>query len=458
MALALSAVAWSPAAAQSGPGREIRGVVYDSLAGAPLKQASVSLLNRGDSAAPPRTVVADAQGRFEFSGVAPGVYLIGFQAPLLDSLGITSPTRDVRLSADGRGAVIANLATPSGRTVHDAFCPGRQPEDSTSAFIGHLDDPIERGVLAGGEIDATWVVTERNAKKKPVIAVREAQARSGPDGWFALCDLPAKSTIAVHAINGADTSGVIYLLSPATRGLVRREIYLASRSAAATGVLVGRVRSTEGGRAIAGAQIRADASGKTVTADDSGRFTLSGLPYGSSDLSVRAIGYLPQRVAVDVLAGAPTQLNVSLVTAANVLAAVRTQAYRTNDGFQTRRAKGWGRFYDADYIARIHAWDVNDIVRGTPGIMPMGLGFHATIKMRAMFDPRHGCTPTYYLDGKELQNIVESQDLEFYVEADDLAGVEVYDSATDTPPQFRDPFSDCGSIVMWTIYYKGNGH
>jgi len=449
------------ASGQTPAGRTVQGTVYDSLSGAPLARATVSIMSRSDTAMPPRTVQSDAAGGFAFQNLSPGAYLLGFQAPVLDSLGVTSPTKEVDLSADGRGALIANLAIPSARTVHDAFCPARPRQDSTSVLIGHLGNATDRGVVANGDISATWVVVARDAKNQAVVTARQARATSGQDGWFALCDLPPNSTIAVHAISGADTSSLIYVITPGTRGLIRREIYIASRLAPTTGVIVGRVRASDGGHAIAGAQIRADASGKTVTADDSGRFTLSGLPYGSSDLSVRAIGYVPQRIVVDVLVGDPTRLNVSLLTGANVLAAVRTNASRSvnaNDGFDKRRTQGWGRFFDADDIARLHAWDVNDIVRATPGLKPMGLGFHSVIRMNSLFDPVKGCIPYYYLDGRQLTDVVESQDLEVYVQAQDLAGVEIYNRPEDAPPQFRPITATCGSIVMWTIYYKGNGH
>jgi hypothetical protein len=58
--------------------------------------------------------------------------------------------------------------------------------------------------------------------------------------------------------------------------------------------------------------------------------------------------------------------------------------------------------------------------------------------------------PYYYLDGRRLTDVRSSEDLEQFVQPQDLAGVEVYVTPIETPVQFRDLTAVCGSIVMWT--------
>ena len=41
-------------------------------------------------------------------------------------------------------------------------------------------------------------------------------------------------------------------------------------------------------------------------------------------------------------------------------------------------------------------------------------------------------------------------DLDSMIQPESVAGVEVYNSATETPAQFMDPFSQCGSMLVWT--------
>jgi hypothetical protein len=130
----------------------------------------------------------------------------------------------------------------------------------------------------------------------------------------------------------------------------------------------------------------------------------------------------------------------------------RTYASLDATGFEARREAGWGRYFDADDIRRIHASDVNDIVRGVLGVKETGLGFHARILMKPLFWQRGDplCVPYYYLDGRRLTNVSSSEALELFVKPEDLAGVEVYASTIETPLQFRDLSAVCGSIVMWT--------
>lgn len=440
----------APAAAQTPVGRAVRGAVYDSLANAPLANASVSILNRSDTAVHPRTVRSDYRGRFEFSDVPPGAYLIGFQAPILDSLGVSSPTRVLRLAESG-GAVIVNLAIPSAATLHDAFCPNRPKGDSTSVFVGHLSNANTLGVVPNGEIDATWMAVSR-AGKKVSVDPHVGQTHSGADGWFALCDLPANTTIAMHAIAGSDTSGPVLFEMPEARGLVRHELYLADRNAPRTGVVVGRVVDAERARPIVGAQVRADVTGSTSTSADSGKFTLSALPYGTSDIVVRSIGFLPQRAVVDVIAGAPTSVTLSLLTSSNVLDTVRVRAARSvadDNGFSTRKKAGWGRFFDAEAILRMQPFGVSDVLLRVAGVKTVTTGSNSKIMMRNQYGT-YSCQPDVYLDGRKLRDITNTFDLNSYAFPEDLAGIEVYTDRFDVPSEFAID-APCGVIAMWSL-------
>ena len=99
-AFGLALLTAAPAIAQT---RSIEGTVYDSLARKPLAGASVSLVNssmqdQGFNA------MSDSAGHFIVRDVTPGTYLAGFYHPLLDSLGIEPPVRQVTLSSNARTA------------------------------------------------------------------------------------------------------------------------------------------------------------------------------------------------------------------------------------------------------------------------------------------------------------------------------------------------------------------
>src|SRR5829696_6873095 len=66
----------------------ISGVVYDSIARAPLAGASVQLVAADRSRAAAFSAITDSAGRFTIPAVVVGDYMIGFFHPMLDSLGI----------------------------------------------------------------------------------------------------------------------------------------------------------------------------------------------------------------------------------------------------------------------------------------------------------------------------------------------------------------------------------
>src|SRR5690349_8782639 len=90
--LVLSGVA-RVAAAQA----PVKGLVYDSVAHAPLVHATVQLVAAEDPAKFARTAAADSSGRFAFSDVPDGRYMVAFFHPRLDTLGIDAPVREIRV-------------------------------------------------------------------------------------------------------------------------------------------------------------------------------------------------------------------------------------------------------------------------------------------------------------------------------------------------------------------------
>src|SRR5688500_20042187 len=85
------------AAAQASQGVTVSGIVYDSLARAPLAGASVQLVTDKVTTFM-RSADTDSLGRFTLTDVPPGVYKLGFLHPLLDSIGVDGPLREVRVA------------------------------------------------------------------------------------------------------------------------------------------------------------------------------------------------------------------------------------------------------------------------------------------------------------------------------------------------------------------------
>jgi hypothetical protein len=477
-AVARLAAAQTPAVSGPPAGAAVTGVVYDSLAHRPLAGAIVQLADVNPSAPYARSATTDSLGRFNFAGVRDGRYLIGFLHPVLDSIGLEEPTREVFVR-DGRAARI-DLALPSAQRLRTAICRSSEPKDSTGIILGFIRSAATHQPVEGASVVGEWAefifTREGLARNIPRLV-----ATTGSNGWFALCGVPSGGAVALLASHGADSTSVIEVdVSP--DGFARRDLHLgaadaavvvdstvvrrlATRDSAAgsdslvaisrllrTGVgrLTGTVRRSPGDEPLAGAQVSI-VDGPRTRADDRGNWTLSNAPLGSRVLEVRAVGYYPERRTVDVVAGA-APIRSTLSTLKSVLDTVRVRATtlyaRDRNGFQQRRRSGLGRYITPEDIRRRHPLYLTDLLRTMPGIFLQydADSFSRQLMMRG--SGRGFCTPTIYLDGMQMFSF-DAGDLDLLVRPEDITGVEVY-SGTTAPPQFQRAFSGCGSIVVWT--------
>ncbi len=104
----------------------VEGTVFDSSAGRPLAGARVSL--RGT----PFNATADATGRFRIQLPDTGSYMLGFEHPRLDSLGLDVPSREVRVT----GTTSADVAVPPLAAVRRALCPTSRAPERTGIVHG----------------------------------------------------------------------------------------------------------------------------------------------------------------------------------------------------------------------------------------------------------------------------------------------------------------------------------
>ena len=106
-------------------GARVSGVVFDSLAHAPLRGATVQLAPSDPASRFSGSAMSDSLGRFTIDSVPDGKYALGFFHPLLDSLAIAPPLREVTVS--GRRNVTADIAIPSATRLRGAIC-GTRPD------------------------------------------------------------------------------------------------------------------------------------------------------------------------------------------------------------------------------------------------------------------------------------------------------------------------------------------
>lgn len=459
------------------PGATISGAIRDSLANRPLADAVVQLADADPKGSYARSTTADSLGRFTFRDVPDGHYLIGFLHPALDSLGLEEPAREVYVR-DGRNVRI-DLALPSALRLRAAICPNAAKSDSTGIVVGFVRNAANSEPIAGAKVTGEWAeftLTRVGLTR----TVPRLVATTAPNGWFALCGVPAGGTMAINAAHAADTTAVIEV-EVSAEGFAHRDLYLGParasivmdstvRSVAAddstarhdsitsvprlvrTGVgrLTGTVHRSPGDAPLAGAQVTV-LDGPQTRADDRGVWTISDAPLGSRMLEVRAVGYYPERRAVDIVAETPP-IQSTLSTLKSVLDTVRVHATtlyaRDRNGFQQRQRSGQGRYITPDDVERRHPVYLTDLLRTMPGVylQMTGDSFSRQLMMRGT--GVGFCTPTVYLDGMPMFSL-SADDLDAAVQPADIAGVEVYSSTT-VPPQFQRAFSGCGSVVVWT--------
>src|SRR6267143_1548633 len=98
-------------------------------------------------------------------------------------------------------------------------------------------------------------------------------------------------------------------------GLIARAVpallVLASRVAAQTGIVHGRIADSAG-TALARARISLEATGARATSNDQGDYEIRGVPAGRHTVRVRLLGYAPQTVRVTVGEGETVQQDFTL--------------------------------------------------------------------------------------------------------------------------------------------------
>lgn len=468
IALILAILLTAPeAAAQTAPARSsagttISGVVHDSITGGPLAGATIQLVARDDPANIVHTATSDSLGRFRLNDVQLGSYRIGFFHPLLDSLGVEAPIREVNV--DSYSPVIADLAVPSPARFRGAICGSNSTADSAGVIIGTVYDARDGSPAPKVTVQGEWLEFSLN-RLGMVRQIGRRTATTTDAGWFALCDVPATGTVVLVAARGADSTGTVEVEMP-PGGFMRRALYLGSAqtdsvSVATTsgnatdtvkrrihvgkGKLAGKVVSVANSQPLAGAVV-AITDGPQARTNDRGEWTISNAPTGTRMIEVRALGYYPVQRQVDVVSGAPP-VEVALSTFKAVLDTVRIIASRNpfgpdGGGFQRRRKTGLGNFITPADIIRFPVTVTSDIFRRVPSVR-FEPGEHGDRYLTI-----RGCRPAIFVNGANM-SFMDATDIDTWVSPKEIAGIEVY-SETTAPSEFSIGLGGCGSIVIWT--------
>ena len=226
------------------------------------------------------------------------------------------------------------------------------------------------------------------------------------------------------------------------------------------GTLTGQVVA-EDGVPLAQARIRIAGRTPLVLSGSDGRFILSAVGAGDQVLEVRLLGYVAFVQLVNVVAGQTLELHVTLVAAPIPLKSIEVKGSAALrpvlEGFEHRRARGNGHFFNQAEIARIQPHVFTDVLRRVPGVILQpaagSFGSNDMVRMNRTtgVTGSRNCPVLFYINGMPMQ-IIGDMSIDQYVAPQDVVAMEVYSGSSQTPPEFQSSLlnSRCGVIVIWT--------
>lgn len=233
---------------------------------------------------------------------------------------------------------------------------------------------------------------------------------------------------------------------------IRCLIALALAFPAATFAQEGALRGTvadSAGAPIVGADVGIASLHKLTRTDDRGRFSFEKLPVGAVEVSVRRLGYGPQKVQATVSNTLQMSYSVTLIAQPTMLDPLDVSAQKRHvaiEGFYQRRIQGIGAYVTRDEILARNANQPSDVLRMMSGVQLVRTRSGFGVRFLSASGGRRDCPPTTWIDGQRAPGI-EIDELPI----NDIEGIELYRGASTTPSQFQHGSGPtCGTVVVWT--------
>lgn len=227
-----------------------------------------------------------------------------------------------------------------------------------------------------------------------------------------------------------------------------------------TGTLSGIVTKADK-TPVGGAAVKLARAGITVAADTDGSFRVNYLALGTQSVEVRAPGYEPLLLQVQIESGKTADVRAVLERSVPIsLATVQVTAgpviHPELQGFEERRASHSGRFFTEEEIVRMQPRLLTDVLRHAPGM---------NIRSTTSFGPRsvvqtgrtsglnsgRACQVLFYVNGSPFP-IPTGHAIDEFIMPDRVAALEIYSGTSQAPPQFNTGMYNnnrCGVVVIW---------
>ena len=179
------------------------------------------------------------------------------------------------------------------------------------------------------------------------------------------------------------------------------------RAVSGIGALIGHVTDAKTGQHVPYATIAIEGTDRAATASDSGTYRIAGLQSGAYNVLARALGYAPTRVAVTIVAGLATEVDLALEKSASPLD--RVVVTGTVVPMEVKAVPSPVTVITADEIAEQHPRTTVEVFRQlVPSAVAWDDGMNpenTTISMRgaSTLNPGSGAVKVY-LDGVEISD------------------------------------------------------
>jgi len=442
--LVVSAVLALPALAQQQQQQRLlplRGFVFDSLRGQPMRDAFVSIAGHAE------VITTDSRGRFQFDSVAPGPHDVMAQHPILDSIGLSGLSAHATVSAATNEV---RLAVPSFATLWRAACGnGAVPKDSGIVY-GTIRDAARGTPVANALVELVWSDLFLDRTRHVRERRWRIETRSNQVGGYAACGVTPDLGLEIHAILDKRETGRIGIPALTSR-VQRRDLVLgAAPGASETGTVTG-FAIDHSGQPLADVRVIVDSLPEVRTGDDGG-FTVGLDPTGTRQVRVLRVGSAAVAVPVDVTPGSAANVIVTVPKIVG-LAPVETRAERNvrlfAAEFEERRRRGFGYVRDSSEIIKYD--ELLNLFRSIPSMMVQYRRSNLTITVPN--GSGGACTPRVMIDGAEV-----ALGLLLDLLPREVAGVEVYVRGSHIPARFTQTGiqPQCGIILVWTKYGMRN--
>lgn len=210
--------------------------------------------------------------------------------------------------------------------------------------------------------------------------------------------------------------------------------------------VIGRVFDERTNEVILEILLFVDGERREITLSRQGRFVLSGMSQGTHRLEVRAVGYRPFLLEVELQPRQLVERQFPMVFTGERLPDVEVEARKVRllprfGDFERRRQSKMGHFVTRDEIRARGYMRLGDAMRSIRGVRVDCQEVDCVIHMARA--PAN-CYPTYYVDGRLTRSFAASTPVS------DVHGIEVYRSAAEMPAEFTGAGAMCGVIVIWT--------